>query len=194
VHEWQKCESCTAALRHPTSGSSGPSTTRVDILHVQKPSGCQAVEWAQTGPPQRKTKMLCGSPLKVRFRIMPHQVRDCSESQLSALSCHSANFRHWSLCPLSCHSEHASLMTASGHEQSSSECRIMSAFAFRTDYLLAVDFQTDDPIKEAASRLKLIYCSTRRVFSNTSFQEPNHLKRASAQKLTVYKESCLQEI
>jgi hypothetical protein len=33
----------------------------------------------------------------------------------------------------------------------------MSAFAFRTDYLLAVDFQTDDPIKEAASRLKLIH-------------------------------------
>jgi hypothetical protein len=70
----------------------------------------------------------------------------------------------------------------------------MSAFAFRTDYLLAVDFQADDPIKEAASRLKLIHCSTRGVFSNTSFQAPNHLKRASAQKLPVYKGSCLQEI
>jgi hypothetical protein len=48
----------------------------------------------------------------------------------------------------------------------------MSAFAFRTDYLLAVDIQADDPIKEAASRLKLIHCSTRKVFSNTSFQAP----------------------
>jgi hypothetical protein len=70
----------------------------------------------------------------------------------------------------------------------------MSAFAFRTDYLLAVDFQADDPIKEAASRLKLIHCSTRGVFANASFQAPNHLKCASAQKLPVYKRSCLQEI
>jgi hypothetical protein len=70
----------------------------------------------------------------------------------------------------------------------------MSAFAFRTDYLLAVDFQTDDPIKEAASRLKLIHGSTRGVFANASFQAPNHLKCASAEKLPVYKESCFQEI
>jgi hypothetical protein len=70
----------------------------------------------------------------------------------------------------------------------------MSAFAFRTDYLLAVDFQTDEPIKETASRLKLIHCSTRGVFSNTSTKAPKHLKRASAQKLPVYKRSCLQEI
>jgi hypothetical protein len=70
----------------------------------------------------------------------------------------------------------------------------MSAFAFRTDYLLAVDFQTNEPIKEAASRLKLIHCSTRGVFSKTSFQALNRLRCASAQKLPVYKGSCLQEI
>jgi hypothetical protein len=70
----------------------------------------------------------------------------------------------------------------------------MSAFAFRTDYLLAVDFQADEPIKETASRLKLIHCSTRGVFSKTSFQAPNHLKQSSALKLPVYKESCFQEI
>jgi hypothetical protein len=52
----------------------------------------------------------------------------------------------------------------------------MSAFAFRTDYLLAVDIQADDPIKEAASRLKLIHGSTRGVFANASFQAPNHVK------------------
>jgi hypothetical protein len=31
----------------------------------------------------------------------------------------------------------------------------MSAFAFRTDYLLAVDFQTDEPNRNAASRPKV---------------------------------------
>jgi hypothetical protein len=70
----------------------------------------------------------------------------------------------------------------------------MSAFAFRTDYLLAVDFQTDKPIKEAASRLKLIHFYTRGVFSNISFRALNHLKCGSAQKLPVYKGSCFQEI
>jgi hypothetical protein len=70
----------------------------------------------------------------------------------------------------------------------------MSAFAFIADYFLAVDFQADEPIKETASRLNLVPCSTHGVFAKASFQAPNHLKCASAQKLPVYKESCLQEI
>jgi hypothetical protein len=69
----------------------------------------------------------------------------------------------------------------------------MSAFAFRTDYLLAVDFQADETTKEAASRLKLIHCSTRGVFSSGLVWLPIHPNCVNASKPTVYTGGCLQQ-
>jgi hypothetical protein len=46
----------------------------------------EGVKKALIGPPQRRREMRCSRPLDVRFRSMRHQVRDCSESPVSALS------------------------------------------------------------------------------------------------------------
>jgi arylamine N-acetyltransferase len=49
-------------------------------------------------------------------------------------------------------------------------------------------------LREIGFDVMQVAAGTRGVFSNTSFQAPNHFKCASAQKLLLYKRSCLQEV